>query len=335
MGSSSDPYDRAGTIVDRLPTKRLTIGEYTHTMADASTPGKRQAWLGASERIEELSNTVAAENSTLIRMWSSDAALGAGELHRALAVYPRAATLARRSMAASKILSMKLAIGLTVDAADLLALYGPRVTKFGRENIEAIKTFLDVRLTALQAHERPNLLLEWANSSHELVQGYSLFHGRRGVACKPPRGLTFDLSAANQAEGVALIREAENACREELGLPWVGEGWVSETRLYYQLKGAFPGVQVQRHASPAWLGRQHLDVFFPELSVGVEYQGLQHDQPVAFFGGAEAFAKNQKRDRSKKMRCSRNGVRIVYVREGYVLSDVIAQIRSAQSARTR
>ena len=232
-------------------------------------------------------------------------------------------------MAASKILSMKLAIGLTVDGADLLALYGPRVTKFGRENIEAIRTFLDVRLKALQAHERPGLLLEWADSSHELVQGYSLFHGRRGVSCKPPRGLTFDLSPTNQAEGVALIREAENACREELGVPRVGEGWVSETTLYYQLKDAFPDVQVQRHASPAWLGRQHLDVFFPELSVGVEYQGLQHDQPVAFFGGADAFTKNQKRDRSKKMKCSRNGVRIVYVREGYLLSDVIAQIRSA------
>lgn len=324
-----DEYERAGRIVDRLPTRRNTIEGYTHMMADTSTPAKRRAWLDASKRIEELSEAVAPENSTLIRMWSSDAALGAGELGRALAVYPRAATLARRSMAASKVLSMKLATGLTVDGADLLALYGPRVTKFGRENIEAIRTFLDVRLSALQAQERPHLLLEWANSSHELVQGYSLFHGRRGVACKPPRGLTFDLSPTNKAEGVALIREAENACREELGVPRVGEGWVSETTLYYQLKNAFPGVQVQRHASPAWLGRQHLDVFFPELSVGVEYQGLQHDQPVAFFGGVDAFAKNQKRDRSKKLKCSRNGVRIVYVREGYVLSDVIAQIRSA------
>lgn len=54
-------------------------------------------------------------------------------------------------------------------------------------------------------------------------------------------------------------------------------------------------------------------------------------QPVAFFGGKEAFRKTQERDRRKRRRCKRNGVRPIYVREGYSLPEVIQQVRSEES----
>ena len=42
----------------------------------------------------------------------------------------------------------------------------------------------------------------------------------------------------------------------------VGEGWVSETKLFYLLQEKFPELEIVQHASPDWLGRQHLDIFF-------------------------------------------------------------------------
>ena len=59
-----------------------------------------------------------------------------------------------------------------------------------------------------------------------------------------------------------ISRQAENALREELDIPKVGEGWVAETELFYKIKTEFPQFQVVQHASPKWIGKQHLDIIF-------------------------------------------------------------------------
>lgn len=125
-----------------------------------------------------------------------------------------------------------------------------------------------------------------------------------------------------------LLRLAENNYRESIGMPKIGEGWISETELYYKIKEAFPNEQVIHHGSPEWLGRQHLDIWIPELKVAVEYQGAQHDQPVDFFGGQEAFEKNQERDAVKKKKCLENGVRLIEVREGYDFKKIKKEIHT-------
>ena len=73
-----------------------------------------------------------------------------------------------------------------------------------------------------------------------------------------------------------IVRECENTVREEMDLPKIGEGWISETELYYQIKKAFPREIVIHHGRPAWLGRQHLDVYLPKKNIAIEYQGNQH-----------------------------------------------------------
>ena len=124
-----------------------------------------------------------------------------------------------------------------------------------------------------------------------------------------------------------LTREAENTVREEADFPKVGEGWVGETELYYGIKTALPNLQIQHHARPDWLHNQHLDIYIPELSIAIEYQGIQHDVPVEYFGGEQAFNHRQRLDTSKRRRCKRNGVHLVYVYPGYVLRDVLEQLR--------
>ena len=100
-----------------------------------------------------------------------------------------------------------------------------------------------------------------------------------------------------------LIRKSENILRERYNVPLVGQGWISETVLYNELKEFFSNDIVQQHSSPFWLGRQHLDIYFPKYNIGVEYQGRQHDEPIDFFGGQAAFEKTQERDERKRLLC--------------------------------
>jgi hypothetical protein len=106
-----------------------------------------------------------------------------------------------------------------------------------------------------------------------------------------------------------ILREAENLLRENHGLPRIGEGWVSETQLYYLVKDRFP--DAQQHSSPDWLKPQHLDVFVPSRHIAFEYQGRQHFEPVEFFGGIEAFERTRKRDERKREKCELSGVWLI------------------------
>ena len=85
--------------------------------------------------------------------------------------------------------------------------------------------------------------------------------------------------------------------------------WKGELALFLAIRDVFPDALYQMR--PAWLGRQSLDVFVPSLACGVEFQGVQHFQPVEFFGGEEAFAQRLELDEQKRRLCEENGVRLV------------------------
>jgi hypothetical protein len=118
-------------------------------------------------------------------------------------------------------------------------------------------------------------------------------------------------------EGKRIMRECENTFREESNIPKIGEGWVSETQLFYKLRDEFPDETVVHHGRLSWLSRQHLDIYFPLKNIGCEYQGAQHDNPVDYFGGEESFKKVQELDARKKRLCKKHGCELIYVYEGY------------------
>lgn len=121
----------------------------------------------------------------------------------------------------------------------------------------------------------------------------------------------------------------ENLVRLERGLPKVGEGWISETRLYYSIKNAFENLEVIHHASPEWLGRQHFDIYIPEYNLAIEYQGIQHSRPVEFFGGESTFIQNQERDERKRRLCDDNGCYLIYAYPEDEHSEIIKRIKKA------
>jgi len=124
-----------------------------------------------------------------------------------------------------------------------------------------------------------------------------------------------------------LSRTSENKYREMIGIPRIGEGWVSEVELLNLVRDILPGEEVVHQASPEWLGLQRLDILVPKRKLAIEYQGRQHYEPVAFFGGEEGFLRTQERDRRKAQLCDENGVTLIYFRYDEPISREIVEAR--------
>ena len=133
-------------------------------------------------------------------------------------------------------------------------------------------------------------------------------------------------------EASRLLREAENSYRLNIGAKKIGESWISETELFYKIKNIYSDLEVIQHGRPTWLGRQHFDIWIPKLNTAIEYQGQQHDKPIEFFGGIEAFEKGVKRDLLKKEKCKENKVNLIEVREGYDLNKIINEIEKGYNS---
>jgi hypothetical protein len=117
------------------------------------------------------------------------------------------------------------------------------------------------------------------------------------------------------------LREGINAVRVDLGLPKIGEGWLSETDLLRRIQDLLPGEEVIHHGRPKWLGRQHLDIWIPHRKIAVEYHGAQHFGSVAFFGGEVGLEKTQERDDRKRRLARENGVRLIEITFNDILTD--------------
>jgi len=181
----------------------------------------------------------------------------------------------------------------------------------------------------------------WA---HKFIAAYQKSQFRQGVChlcrdipseifyCHPMYGSKVKVHYGPYIKRIAVEknideREAENEIRDILGIPHIGEGWVSERELLNMVKGVFPRDEVVHQASPEWLGRQRLDVFVPELRLAIEYQGRQHYEPVPFFGGEDAFPQTQRRDRLKERLCSENGVTVVFFRYDEIITRELVETR--------
>lgn len=256
--------------------------------------------------------------------WLADCHVLNGDLPRALEVYPSPSLGSKPSSQADTLLSLRLAVGQTPHAQELLALDGPYVTSWGRKHLELIRTWIETKVLSQREPSLLDRLRQWSTTAHRYP--YSAFTGSsKRIDCSVQ-----EFCFSQQSDAIAfvrtLIREAENTVREEMNIPRVGEGWISETELYHALRRFFHPIEVIQHARPEWLGKQHLDVFFPSELVAVEYQGLQHDEPVSYFGGEKAWRAVRRRDAKKRRLCKANGVRLFEVRSGYSLAELIEEI---------
>jgi hypothetical protein len=304
--------------------------------------GDPMEWFGASDLPSEHALLSLARDVLEIPTESVDSFYGglvasdsfflAGRLEEALAVCPLLPLGRKWTLLSNKRLNLLYANGADLAAREALALFPKRLTAYGTENVEQVGAIVDERIRDLM--QNGGILASVIDTEgDELITPWLVYNGtfyskyvQLNLPCHE-----FSRSKSLQSTIGGLSRLAENTLREEAGLPNVGEGWIAETRLYRELKQAFPHLHLEQHASPKWLGRQHLDIFFPDIHVAVDYQGAQHSRPIDYFGGEAAFLSQQNRDRRKKAMCTRQGVILLHVHPDYDLASVVAQVADIAS----
>lgn len=68
------------------------------------------------------------------------------------------------------------------------------------------------------------------------------------------------------------------------------------------------------------------DFYLPRVNTCIEYDGIQHFEPIEVFGGEEEFEKSQKRDKIKNKYCQAKGIRLIRI--PYTVSDVGEYLRN-------
>ena len=106
--------------------------------------------------------------------------------------------------------------------------------------------------------------------------------------------------------------------------------WVSEFKLYIRLKSHFIDDTVLYQSSPSFLMGQRFDVWIPTKRVAVEYNGIQHYEPVEIFGGIEGFKQTIARDEAKREKCKIEGIHLIEVREGYDFEHLVSRINDCE-----
>ena len=74
--------------------------------------------------------------------------------------------------------------------------------------------------------------------------------------------------------------------------------------------------------------RLHFDFFLEEQNIAIEFNGVQHYQPIDFFGGEERFQQQQKYDQAKIKYCQDNNIKLLTIH--YSDIDNIEQILAAE-----
>lgn len=72
---------------------------------------------------------------------------------------------------------------------------------------------------------------------------------------------------------------------------------------------------------------QSIDVFIPSINVGIEYQGIQHYEPVDFLGGAKGLRDRQKLDEKKRKLCQDNGVILIEWKYNEPINDIVLRTK--------
>jgi len=108
-----------------------------------------------------------------------------------------------------------------------------------------------------------------------------------------------------------LERDAENALREFIGHPIIGEKWREETDLFRIVQALLAPRAVVRHYKGDELFGLEYDLYVPDLRLAIEYHGEQHFQSFSHWGGADGFAKRKENDARKRRLSARHAVDLV------------------------
>jgi hypothetical protein len=246
-GKEHQWFDQANQIISELTTTADPDSFYR--LVDVSSADKKKKWELGGEHLLRIADEASVEKKFYFEYWAADIYIALSDFKLAVETKPSPAIGTRSSAQIDTILSLRFALGEEVTGKDVATLFGPRFTKFGKENIANVTQLLDLKIKQIQQKERRDLLKEWlGDASVHPIGGMNIFNGHASyIITKVVKAYNFSLSPTAESCCINLMRDAENTFREERDIPRIGEGWVAETALYYQICKAFPDDEVIQH----------------------------------------------------------------------------------------
>ncbi len=207
--------------------------------------------------------------------------------------------------------TLKRHLNLPVTGVDVHIPRAQPITDYGKAHIDRLNEELTKMIRKYEKDNQISLIKELTKR----LEGrkWNAYTGSSESYYVDLNMYEYDLEKAQELLDSDMYRKAENSIRKKEGVPEIGEGWVSETTLKNMVSKLIEplGYSVQHHAYPAWLKGQHLDIYVPDLKLGIEYMGKQHYQPVEVFGGEDGFKEIKKRDREKSKICREKGIHLI------------------------
>jgi len=277
--------------------------------------------------------------SEYLKHWIFDLYLLTSDFLNAIAYLESEGGFSKSRYANSRILSLKCKLGLPISGNEILAISTRATRRIIIDNLDVVIDYLEETVRSLEQENKIDLLALLTEQFAYHTSSETLLFS--GAPCHHPRIRLdyYDYSLLGDY-GIVVdqwVKDAENALRVEKGLPKIGEGWLSETLLFNMVVKIFAGFgyEVIHHSYPPFLGRQELDIHIPALNLGIEYMGIQHYEPIEFFGGQQGLEKRQILDERKRRLCRENNLRLVYfrydepIKETYVRSQLMDALSNA------
>ena len=137
------------------------------------------------------------------------------------------------------------------------------------------------------------------NPNIEIVGEYVGAHEK--IECKCLKcGATFYLRADHIKRGIG-----HSGCNKSLGEERT-ETYLKNNGYRYICQYRFDDCIRKERSMP-------FDFYLPDLNIAIEYDGIQHYQPVMTFGGEEAFAELKLNDAFKTEYCYKNNIKLIRI----------------------
>lgn len=95
--------------------------------------------------------------------------------------------------------------------------------------------------------------------------------------------------------------------------------WLKANNIIFEEQKVFPGLKCIKSL---------IDFFLKELNLVIEFDGIQHFEPVSCFGGEEKFLLVVSRDQKKNEYCAKNSINLLRISDGENIEEQIATIIS-------
>jgi len=264
------------------------------------------------------------------KSWSYDCLLALESYDKFFEVTKPTKIFSTSTHFANQKCNVRYFLGMPASAVDFLQIYGGlrnSITNFTKQYPKEYERILETLFAEEEKKSRSwfeRILAESDRKDYQNNLFQCLHFARRS---KIPNFCYYAASENLTKQICDVFREAENRLRQKFSEKNVGEKWDVETKLFYDIKDAFPDTEIIHHGKPEWLGKQHLDIWMPEFRIGIEYHGVQHFQPMRHLGGEKNYSTQQERDLRKSDLCKVNGVELIVVTEEMQIETVMEKIK--------